>query len=86
MIMIQFRGMVATWNSEQNNWDAADDIFEKELNRTLPEELNDVQSAFREGGPEGMALAELQRVFGSELEVVKQTPYTPPEEEEGVVF
>lgn len=87
MIMIEHKGLQATWTFTIGKWISTDKTFAKMLNESMPDE-DDISPSmpFRVGGLDKIVLDGAKKMFGKVLNVVAFVPEPVPEEIEGIVY
>ena len=87
MIIIEYKGLTASWSSKSEEWSSTDEDFAEVLNRSLPEDDDiAVSTPFKTGGMDKIVLDAAKEVLGKMLKVVAFLPNLAPEEVVGVDY
>lgn len=87
MVMIEYKGLQASWSSKSQKWTSTDEQFAKVLNRNLPNKNEiTVDIPFRIGGMDKIVLDKIKELLGKALKVVAFFPTLAPVERKEMVY
>ena len=87
MIMIEYKGLQASWSSKSGRWASTNKKFMEVLNGCLPDEDDiSADTPFRIGGIDKIVLDKVKEVFGKVLKVIAFYPNAAPEEVKGIDY